>query len=156
VVGQLVAKVGPAVGEVGWVFPPAPATAVFAARKTIAQSMTLNTYNVLTFDALLIQTGGTFDGSRFTASVPGLYLVVAAVTPNTYSASVTLALRQNGYSIHWGNGKNGTQDSSLLAACVITLNGATDYVEAVLLTDNAQPLIYRWETPHQFFGFKVA
>jgi hypothetical protein len=112
--------------------------------------------NVLTFNEEPLETGGTFDGTKFTASVAGWFFVFAAVRPNTSNSVLTVALRKNGSSIQWGNGKSGTQDSLLLAASMVYLNGSTDYVEAVLYSSIAQPLLYSNETPHQFCGFKVA
>jgi hypothetical protein len=152
----LLGKLSEANGDAGWLPPPSATSAGFHVRKVAAQTLTPNVDTALTFEVPVWVQGGVFSGSRFTASVPGWYIVCGCVRTNGSSSVTGTMIWVNGLYHQSGNVKSGTVDTLLFAIAPVYLNGSTDFVEFAVYSNIAQPITYASSRLHQFFGFRFA
>jgi hypothetical protein len=153
--GEILGKVGPADGEVGWVPPQVFSLDWISVRKRVSQNLTANVETALHFEEVPGVLGGTWDGTRFTPSNSGTWLVVASARTSTTNSFAQLAIRKNGAVHHIGSSKSGTTTTLLLAACTVFCNGVTDYFEVTVLSTVQQPLLYD-ASAHAMFGLKLS
>jgi hypothetical protein len=109
----------------------------FSAYASVTQTIAQNTFVKVLFDTEEFDTNNNFASSRFTPTVAGYYQVNAAIEWTTSQGSFeqVLCVTKNG-----SNYKTLADVISpvyaLAGACLIYLNGSTDYIEIAALTAN--------------------
>jgi hypothetical protein len=112
------------------------AVPVFSGYQTATQSILNSTFTSFTIDTTVIDTDGghsnTVNPSRYTATVPGNYLVIgtsAWAASNAGYRRTRIALNGNAQHGATGFDQNQVVTSAGLAISLLPMNGTTDYVE---------------------------
>lgn len=119
----------------------------FSARRSTNQSISASTYTKINHDTESWDTNSNYDNAtnyRFTPTVAGKYLVIAAVRLTSVAAGKFLYsyIYKNGTVAHTNelmSGSTNTQNSIVTA--IIDMNGSTDYIEHYTWTDQVSPVI---------------
>lgn len=107
--------------------PSATSVPAFSVNKTSNQTVTADTWTLVTWNSENFDTNNNFASNRFTPTVPGKYLVTFGFYCNSASGC-NAALYKNG-SWYRQNHDAGTGGMPVVTA-VVDMNGTTDYLEA--------------------------
>jgi hypothetical protein len=108
-------------------------TPIIFAKATSATSMANGTATKITLDNEVIDTGGVFASSRFTATTAGKYKITGILSVNLTSATAALNsfIYKNGGAVSNGVGKSneGSANTVSSVTSIIISLSATDYIE---------------------------
>lgn len=106
--------------------PSATSVPAFSVNKTSNQTVTADTWTLVTWNSENFDTNNNFASNRFTPTVPGKYLVTAGTYCNS-TTGCNIALYKNG-SWYRQNHDAGSSGMPVMTA-IVDMNGTTDYLE---------------------------
>jgi hypothetical protein len=130
----------------------------FAAHGSALVSVANNTNTKLNYDTALFNAGGAYNTalSRFTPSVAGYYQVNARLltgAPASANAALSISIFKNGVSYtNCGVISVTGVAGSPLVACVVYLNGSTDYLECYGTQNTGAALTMGSSSANQLFS----
>lgn len=138
----------------GGVTVGANASPAFIATSNVGQSLASNTWTKVQFNIESYDTANCYDNVtnyRFTPNVAGYYQTNAIVETNA-SSKTAVAIYKNGsmYREVWVS--NPAIGSTPAIACLVYMNGSTDYIEAWINVNNASNL-YTAVVDYEFSAF---
>jgi hypothetical protein len=104
----------------------------FSAYQSTGQALAANTQTKLQFQTKEFDTASCFDAAtnyRFTPTVAGYYQVSGGLAVASSSTPIQLQLYKNGAAYKSLGSTYSSSVSWLYGACLVYLNGSTDYIE---------------------------
>ena len=136
-----------------------PAKPAFFAYLTADQSITLNSWDKIEFNATDFDTGSNFDSStnnRFTAPVNGVYQFNANLNPDYSSGSNTRTFgrfyKNGSVYAQFAHETLYTNDRGIINGSITMKLDATDYVEVYIYLEGGTTAVVNGATPQSSSG----
>jgi hypothetical protein len=127
----------------------------FIASSTAGQSLTGGTWTKIQFNIELYDSNSCYDNTtnyRFTPTVAGYYQVNSIAETNSTSYGA-ISIYKNGSMYREAYINNPTSGTTSTIACLVYLNGSTDYIESWVRVNNSSSLYANQQVDYEFSAF---